>query len=124
MQRMGRYDRRINPDVLGSLDEGPQVDKKTQDESDFWHFVGNVAPAAGTALGAGVGALGAGLVSGGLGAPEGAALGGTLGGAAGTAVGALANNGASELTKDHDLEEGRKADRKQALLNALMSLRR
>ncbi len=123
------------------------ADKAGNMGADFLRFVGDVAPAAGTALGGiaggtvgtmggllagGVPTAGVGAIPGGIaGGASGAAAGMGLGGAAGTALGALAKGGADMLTsgKDaeiaaYDDEESEKADRKQALLQALMSMRR
>lgn len=122
----GRYTRRIPAGTLDALDEEPLSagEKKNQGDSDFWRFVGDVAPAAGTALGGVAGALIGGIPTGGMGAAPGAALGASLGGALGQAGGALATGQADHLTAEQEDRRRNQADRKSALLQAFLSMKR
>lgn len=96
-------------------------DKKTEKDADFWRFIGDIAPAAGTAAGAGLGALGF-LAGPEVGVPA-MAAGGAIGTGIGNAVGAGAKSHAeSEVADLQDREQNRQM-RQDALLSVLMNLR-
>lgn len=141
--RMGRYYRPQERDQRGhrimSLGESlaptgaPQAtaqDNQNDEDADFWRFLGDVAPVAGGALGAIGGGIAGGIAGGPLGALGGAGAGASLGHGLGSMGGQLARSQADNLTSDresalanHASEEQNKADRKAALVRALMSMR-
>lgn len=95
---------------------GPSAAERRQREqasgtADLLRMLAGAAPAAGTAIGAGIGGL-LGAGAGGLGALPGAALGGTIGGSLGQMAGGLAESGAS-MTERPGLE--RQAARDQQI---------
>lgn len=91
--------------------------QKSRSDSEFW---AKVLPMVGTGLGAGAGALIGGIPTGGIGALPGAGIGASIGGALGGAAGAGFQNQADSA----DDEINQKEMRQQALMNALMSMRR
>jgi uncharacterized membrane protein YfcA len=114
------------------------VDRKNADEADFLRFLASVAPAAGTAIGGVAGGLiggaGGAVAVPGVGAVPGwmvgAPVGASIGGAAGTALGGVAGYAAGEKTGGFDDQlaayeddEADKANRKSALLDALLRMR-
>jgi hypothetical protein len=114
--------------------QGVEQSAKDKSDSDMWRFIGDIAPVAGTALGA----VGGGLV-GALGAPAtlgtsiigGAAAGGALGGTVGKAGQALAHGQADNIDSETDdenfkreEENARRDARRQEMLAILSSLRR
>lgn len=111
----GRYD-------YGSLMADPKSfrtrtpSKQTTDEQGFLHFLGSIAPAAGSVIGGGAGLF--------LGGPAGAAIGGTIGNGVGQLAGGAANYGADSMTASDDEFNQKQQDRKAALMNALMAARR
>lgn len=146
---MGRYTPRKNKyaDISASYGshQAPRqayqetaADKQHSKDADFWNFVGDVAPVAGGVLGAVGGGILGGVTTGGLGIIPGAAAGGTLGYNLGQAGGQAAHSygesieaPAGEAEAKFNDEESRrlqdeqmKQDRKSALINALMSMRR
>lgn len=124
----GRYtpQKRVNVSSLKTPAPTAQ-DEANEGEGDFWRFVGDVAPVAGTVLGG----VGGGII-GSLGAPAtlgtsilgGAAAGATLGGGIGQGVGALARSHGDSLEADRVDTEQTQQDRKAALLQALLAARR
>lgn len=112
----GRYD-------YGSLMADPKSfrtrtpSKQTTDEQGFLHFLGSIAPAAGSVIGGGIGALAGGGI-------PGAALGASIGGGVGQLAGGAANYGADSMTASDDAFNQKQQDRKAALMNALMAARR
>jgi hypothetical protein len=143
----GRYDpserfKGVDPSKFASRAMTPQ-EKKKDEQADWMRFLGDVAPAAGTAIGglggAGLGALagglaglplgpggaliggGAGALMGGMmGAGPGSQIGGSLGGAASAALG----SGADQMTSGYEDEEANKKQQRDAMLMTLMGLRR
>lgn len=106
-------------------------DRQNDEGADFWRFVGDVAPMAGTVLGGVAGGVAGGMAGGPVGALGGAGAGAQLGSMGGQAVGQFATSQGDRMTADredevanHALEEQRKQDRKAALVNALMQMRR
>lgn len=105
-------------------------DKKRANDRGFMEFLGNIAPAAGTAIGGVVGGI-AGSVIPGAGTMAGAGVGAGIGGAVGGAAGAAAKGYGASLTADKEadlaaeqqdiLEED---ERRQSMMNVLASLRR
>lgn len=92
-------------------------DQKKKRDSDMWRFIGDVAPAAGTALGMGAGAL----IGGGI---PGATLGAGLGGAAGTALGGLAHGYAENEVQPQDDAQHNAQNRQMQTIEMLNMLRR
>ncbi len=133
--RIGSYSQDNSPT---SAPQDTAQDKKNSKDADFWRFVGDVAGPAGTAIGGIGGAIAGGIggaAAGGVGAIPGAIAGGAggaaLGGSLGKAGGDMATGYADSLTAEHegeladyDSEEQKEADRKSALLQTLMQLRR
>lgn len=137
---MGRYDAANYASKYANIkprapQPGVETPKKADDDAGMWRFIGDIAPAAGTALGGIAGGAIGGLAGGGVfsvpGAIGGAGVGASLGGAAGNAIGGLAKNQATEATKPYD-EENEKRDeendrreqRRAEMLSILTSLRR
>jgi hypothetical protein len=112
----GRYDRDFNFDFKPVTAEPEKARRRNDPLADILRFAGGIAPAAGTAIGAGIGSMAGGI---------GAIPGGMIGGALGTAAGGAANFGADQLTEgDAYAEEervGREEERK-ARAQAAMSL--
>lgn len=82
---------------------GPSAAERRQREqssgtADLLRMLAGAAPAAGTAIGAGIGGL-AGLATGGALSLPGAALGGTIGGSLGQMAGGLAESGAGMVER-------------------------
>jgi hypothetical protein len=108
--------------------KGASADERKKREqasgmADLLRMLGGVAPAAGTALGAGAGALIGGLATGGAGALPGAGLGGTIGGALGQMAGGLAESGASSAERPY-LESQSARDRQIEMLLSAFGSRR
>jgi hypothetical protein len=106
------------------------ADQQHDKDADMWRFIGDVAPAALGGLGAVGGGIAGGVVGGPLGAIGGATAGGQLGYGLGQMGGQAAGSYADSLTApredqmaNYQAEEQSKADRKSALLRALMSMR-
>lgn len=98
---------------------GPSAAERRQQQqasgtSDLLRMLAGAAPAAGTAIGAGIGGL-LGAGAGGIGALPGAALGGTIGGSLGQMAGGLAEGGASMVERP-TLEKQAERDRQIELL--------
>lgn len=106
---------------------GPSAQERRQREqasgtADLLRMLAGAAPAAGTAIGAGIGGL-LGAGAGGIGALPGAALGGTIGGSLGQMAGGLAGAGA-DMTERPGLERQQERDRQiEMLLQAFGSRR-
>lgn len=90
-------------------------DRGAEQRSDLLGLLGSVAPAAGTALGAGIG-----LAAGG---PVGAGVGGALGGGIGSIAGAGLNYAADKQTERQDEDEMRRRARMEAVASILGSMR-
>ncbi len=124
---MSRY---LNPhrgvDLTGYLKAGDaseesDEDKKKEGGADFWDFIGDIAPTAGSVIGGGIGLAASG------GNPLGAAAGATIGGGIGGIGGQMAHSYADSQTAPREDElhaEEDKQMRKRELLNTLMGLRR
>lgn len=124
----GRYDpserfKGVDPSKFASRPMTPQ-EKKKDEQADWMRFLGDVAPAAGTALGGVAGALIGGIPTGGIGAAPGAALGATIGGGLGSAAGTALGSGADQMTSGYEDEEANKKAQRDAMLMTLMGLRR
>lgn len=129
------YASRYKVDTAGvtSMSES-KADQKAKKDAEMWNFIGDIAPAAGTAIGgvagAGLGALvgaptGPGAAATALGgAAIGAPLGGMLGNAVGSAVGQGSKSYGDSLTAEKDDEAANKEQRRQEMLTILMGLRR
>lgn len=106
---------------------GPSSAERRQQQqasgtADLLRMLAGAAPAAGTAIGAGIGGL-LGAGAGGLGAVPGAALGGTIGGSLGQMAGGLAEGGAGMVERPA-LERQEARDRQiEMLLQAFGSRR-
>lgn len=98
---------------------GPSAEERRRAQqqtgtADLLRMLAGAAPAAGTAIGAGIGGL-IGLGAGGVGALPGAAIGGTIGGQLGQMAGGLAEGGAS-MAEREPLERQAARDRQIELL--------
>lgn len=98
---------------------GPSAQERRQREqasgtADLLRMLAGAAPAAGTAIGAGIGGL-LGAGAGGIGALPGAALGGTIGGSLGQMAGGLAEGGAGMVERP-GLEKQMERDRQIEML--------
>lgn len=106
---------------------GPSAAERRQQQqasgmADILRMLGNAAPAAGTALGAGIGGL-IGAGAGGVGALPGASIGGAIGGGLGQMAGGLAESGAG-MAERPTLERQQARDRQiEMLLQAFGSRR-
>lgn len=106
----------------GAYDVKP--DEKASKDADLWRFIGDIAPAAGTALGTIGGGIVGGVLGGGVGAVPGATIGAGLGGALGSAVGAGAHGHSNNLEAPKIDEANEKDRRRQEFMSILSSLRR
>lgn len=104
--------------VAGPSAQERQARAKASGNADWLRMLAGIAPAAGTALGAGAGALIGGIPTGGAGALPGAGIGGAIGGGLGQMAGGLLSSNADSQTKEFDDKEAER----QAKLNALMGL--
>jgi hypothetical protein len=106
---------------------GPSAGERRQQQqasgmADILRMLGSAAPAAGTALGAGIGGL-IGAGAGGVGALPGASIGGAIGGGLGQMAGGLAEGGAG-MAERPTLERQQARDRQiEMLLQAFGSRR-
>lgn len=124
----GRYDpserfKGVDPSKFRSRPPTPQ-DKQREGQADWMRFLGDIAPAAGTALGGGAGALIGGLAGGGVGALPGAGIGATIGGGLGTAASAALGGGADMMTAEREDDEANRENSRNMMLATLMGLRR
>lgn len=120
MRMVDRYRDRQAP----RLQPKPHSPYRQRDEqlAGIAQFLGDVAPAAGAALGTGAGALVGTTIAPGLGTAGGAALGGALGGAAGQGWGALATGASSAMREPHDQADMEELARQQAIARIMAAL--
>lgn len=124
----GRYDpserfKGVDPSKFASRPMSPQ-EKKKDEQADWMRFLGDVAPAAGTALGGVAGGLLGTFAAPAIGTAAGAGLGATIGGGLGSAAGTALGSGADQMTSGYEDEEANKRQQRDAMLMTLMGLRR
>ncbi len=124
----GRYDpserfKGVDPSKFASRAMTPQ-EKKKDEQADWMRFLGDVAPAAGTALGGVAGGMLGTFAAPGIGTAAGAGLGATIGGGLGSAAGTALGSGADQMTSGYEDEEANKKAQRDAMLMTLMGLRR
>ena len=113
----------VDPSKFASRAMTPQ-EKKKDEQADWMRFLGDVAPAAGTALGGVAGGLLGTFAAPAIGTAAGAGLGATIGGGLGSAAGTALGSGADQMTSGYEDEEANKRQQRDAMLMTLMGLRR
>lgn len=115
---MGRYDMSSqfgNPAASAQPYVDTPDEQKRRRQADFMHFLGSIAPAAGSVLGG----IGGGLIGGPAGIVAGAGIGGGIGQMAGSGL----DFAGSQETQGDDIKRQQQQQRRQDLFAALGAMR-